>query len=106
MPKKLSANRLSEIRTECERLFERLGYIVIYGLGNFKDGACLVQSEKKIVVNKYTPPDLQIEFFLKALRSLDLTDVYIIPVLRELIEKGNELKIPFEPPQDTSAKNS
>jgi len=106
MHKKLSASRLSEIRTECERLFERLGYVVVYGLGNFKDGACLVQSEKKIVVNKYTPLDLQIEFFLKALRELDLTDVYIFPVLREMIEKGNELKIPFEPTQNNSAESS
>lgn len=88
MANKFSRRRLLAIRAECEQLFEQLGYVVIYGLGDFKDGACLVQSEKKIVVNKYTPLDLQIDFFLKVFRGLDLTDVYILPALRELIEQG------------------
>ncbi|MFH1213200.1 MAG: hypothetical protein V1681_03875 [Candidatus Neomarinimicrobiota bacterium] len=89
MPSKFSKNRLLELRTECEQLFERLGYVVIYGLGNFKDGACLVESEKKLVVNKYTPLDLQVDFLVKALKSLDLSDVYILPALRELIERDS-----------------
>lgn len=89
MSKKISEKRLLELRAECEQLFERLGYVVLYGLGNFKDGACLVQSEKKIVVNQYTPLDLQVDFFLKVLRGLNLADIYILPALRELIEQDN-----------------
>lgn len=89
MPKKISKKSLLELRNECENLFERLGYTIIYGLGNFKDGACLVQSEKKIVVNQYTPLDLQIDFFIKVLRNLELKDIYILPVLRDLVEQDN-----------------
>jgi len=87
MPKKLSNKRLLELRTECEHLLERLGYIVIYGLGNFKEGACLVQSEKKIVINQYTPLDLQVDFLLKILKSQDLSGVFILPALRNLLEQ-------------------
>ena len=87
MPKKLSNKRLLELRTECEHLLERLGYIVIYGLGNFKEGACLVQSEKKIVINQYTPLDLQVDFLLKILKSQDLSGVFILPALRDLLEQ-------------------
>ncbi|HNZ37759.1 MAG TPA: hypothetical protein PL107_10405 [Candidatus Marinimicrobia bacterium] len=87
MPKKLSNKRLLELRTECEHLLERLGYIVVYGLGNFKEGACLVQSEKKIVINQYTPLDLQVDFLLKILKSQDLSGVFILPALRDLLEQ-------------------
>jgi len=87
MPKKLSNKRLQELRTECEHLLERLGYIVIYGLGNFKEGACLVQSEKKIVINQYTPLDLQVDFLLKILKSQDLSGVFILPALRDSLEQ-------------------
>ncbi|HOO14566.1 MAG TPA: hypothetical protein PLS75_08365 [Candidatus Marinimicrobia bacterium] len=87
MPKKLSNKRLLELRTECEHLLERLGYIVVYGLGNFKEGACLVQSEKKIVINQYTPLDLQVDFLLKILKSQDLSGVFILPALRNLLEQ-------------------
>jgi len=89
MTKRLSDKRLQEIRTECERLFERLGYTVIYGLGNFKDGVCLVQNERKLVVNQYTPVEIQVDFFLKVLRSLNLKGVYILPALRELVEQNS-----------------
>lgn len=87
MPKKLSNKRLLGLRTECEHLLERLGYIVVYGLGNFKEGACLVQSEKKIVINQYTPLDLQVDFLLKILKSQDLSGVFILPALRNLLEQ-------------------
>ena len=87
MPKKLSNKRLLELRTECEHSLERLGYIVVYGLGNFKEGACLVQSEKKIVINQYTPLDLQVDFLLKILKSQDLSGVFILPALRNLLEQ-------------------
>jgi hypothetical protein len=87
MPKKLSNKRLLELRTECEHLLERLGYIVVYGLGNFKEGACLVQSEKKIVINQYTPLDLQVDFLLKILKSQNLSGVFILPALRDLLEQ-------------------
>ncbi|HPC35138.1 MAG TPA: hypothetical protein P5268_01405 [Candidatus Marinimicrobia bacterium] len=87
MPRKLSNKRLLELRNECENLLERLGYVVVYGLGNFKEGACLVQSEKKIAINQYTPLDLQVDFLLKILKGEDLSGVFVLPALRNLIEQ-------------------
>jgi len=45
-----------------------------------------VQSEKKIVINQYTPLDLQVDFLLKILKSQDLSGVFILPALRDLLE--------------------
>ncbi len=87
--RKLSKNQLTEIRDKLEDLCTRLGYNIIYGQGDFKDGTCLVQSERKIVINKFTPLDLQVEFLVKILVQLDLKDVYILPEIRRLIEEQN-----------------
>ncbi len=84
---KLPKVRLLELRTELENLFERLGYTIIYGQGDFKDGACQVQNEQKIVINKFTPLDLQIDFLTDTLSRMDLSNVYVLPVIRELLDE-------------------
>ncbi len=36
-----------------EDLFDELDYEIIYGKGNFQSGYCLVESQKKVVINRY-----------------------------------------------------
>jgi len=85
MPKK-TKKRILEEKAELELLLERLGYTVVIGRGSFKEGTCVVMQDKKIVINQFTPPDLQIGFLIKALQKIDLSDVYVRPALRDLIE--------------------
>ncbi|RKY55840.1 MAG: hypothetical protein DRP89_02515 [Candidatus Neomarinimicrobiota bacterium] len=89
--KNTSKTKLLSIREELESLFERLGYTVVYGKGDFKDGTCLVEKDNTVVINKYTPLDLQIEFLTKVLSRMDLSNVFVLPVIRELIEKHRGL---------------
>ncbi len=91
LPKNTSKTKLLSIREELELLFERLGCTVIYGKGDFKDGTCLVQKDNTVVINKYTPLDLQIEFLIKVLSKMDLSNVFILPAIREIIEKHRGL---------------
>lgn len=36
-----------------EDLFDELDYEIIYGKGNFQSGYCVVESQKKVVINRY-----------------------------------------------------
>jgi hypothetical protein len=47
---------------------------------------------RKCVVNNYTPLDLQIDFFIRVFRQMDLGDVFILPALREIIERTKPKK--------------
>ena len=86
-PKTLTKSQQEYLKHEFEDLFERLGYSVVYGRGEFKNGACLVHEDSKIVVSLYTPDDMLLEFFTKILSRIDLSDVYVLPAIREMIEK-------------------
>ncbi len=81
-----SKTKLQSLRAEMEALLERLGYTVVFGKGDFKDGTCLVESHKKIVINRYTPLDIQMDFFVNVLTQMDLSNVYVLPAIRELID--------------------
>lgn len=91
LPKNTSKTKLLSVREELESSFERLGYTVVYGKGDFKDGTCLVEKDNTVVINKYTPLDLQIEFLIKVLSKMDLSNVFVLPIIREMIEKHQGL---------------
>lgn len=74
------------LKAEIEALLEKLGYSVVYGKGNFKEGTCLVEQHEKVVVNHFSPLDLQLDFLLQVLSRMDLSDIYVLPAVRELIE--------------------
>jgi len=82
---KYTKKRLNQIKSDLEELLNRLGYEVVYGRGDFKEGSCVVVSEKKVVINQFTPPDLQVLFLIRVVRDMDLSNVYILPALREEI---------------------
>ncbi len=85
-PKK--KKELTAQREQLEAVLSSLGYSVMRGRGNFREGTCLVESEKKLVINQFTPLDLQVNFLIQVLRQQDLSNVYLRPRIRELIEKG------------------
>jgi hypothetical protein len=84
--KRYSKNKLLGLKVELEALYEKLGYTVVYGKGGFKDGICLIEKDKKVVINQYTPLDLQTGFMIEQLSKMDLSNVYVLPVIRELVD--------------------
>jgi hypothetical protein len=88
---KYMQKKLLSLKVELEALLEKIGYNVVYGKGSFKEGTCLIESEKKVVINEYTPPDLQVDFLVDIISQMDLSNVYILPAIRELIDDKQTL---------------
>ncbi|MCC8409955.1 hypothetical protein LJ707_13535 [Mucilaginibacter sp. UR6-1] len=55
-----------------ELLLKTGGYRVRYEKGNFKTGACLLQSSKMIVVNKFSNLESRIQSLVELLRELEI----------------------------------
>jgi len=87
----LSKSNLKHLKEQLVELLEHLGYRVVVGQGDFKDGACLIQQTQTVAINKFTPLDLQVEFLVRLLRQLDLSKVYVLPEIRRLLEEDNVL---------------
>src|SRR5271154_2519849 len=55
-----------------EMLLKTAGYKVRYEKGNFKTGACLLQSSRMVVVNKFSDLESKIAAISELLRDLDV----------------------------------
>ncbi|AYL96884.1 hypothetical protein [Mucilaginibacter celer] len=55
-----------------EMLLKTAGYKVRYEKGNFKTGACLLQSSKMIVVNRFSNLESKILALVELLRDLEV----------------------------------
>jgi len=55
-----------------ELLLKTAGYKVRYEKGNFKTGACLLQSSRMIVVNKFSNLESKIQAVTELIRQLDV----------------------------------
>lgn len=55
-----------------ETLLRTSGYRVRYEKGNFKTGACLLQSSKIVMVNKFSGLESKIMALAELIRSLEL----------------------------------
>jgi len=55
-----------------ETLLRTAGYRVRYEKGNFKTGACLLQSNKVIVINKFSGLESKIQSIAELTRTLDI----------------------------------
>ena len=65
-----------------ERVFEDLGYEIHYGKGTFNYGHCLVENEKKVVINKFFDTEGRITSLLEILNS--------IPIAPDKLSKESE----------------
>lgn len=55
-----------------ETLLRTAGYRIRYEKGNFKTGACLLQSSKIVVVNKFSGLESKIQAIAELARTLDI----------------------------------
>lgn len=53
-----------------ESLLKDLGYRVRYEKGNFKTGACMLQSSKVVVVNRFSNLEMKINALVGILRDM------------------------------------
>ena len=60
-----------------EHLLQSLDYKVRYEKGNFRTGACILESNKVIVVNKFSDIDTKINSLITMLNRLDPCDLLL-----------------------------
>ncbi|MCX7879382.1 MAG: hypothetical protein N2517_01845 [Ignavibacteria bacterium] len=78
-----------KILEELVELLKSLGFKIRKDSGNFEGGACILFSEKLIVLNKNMPTEIHFKVLANVARDY-LNKIYIKPRLREIIEKELE----------------
>lgn len=66
----------------------RLGYEVRFDQGPFRDGNCRLEGRNIIVLNRASPLHRKVTALGQALSTCALDDVFLLPAVREAIEKS------------------
>jgi len=66
-----------------EKLFAEAGYEIIYERGHFSSGYCLVEHQKKLVINKFYEVDGRIQAFLDLLDEVEIEQGLLSPKTRK-----------------------
>ncbi len=82
------ANKSEKLISLFEDLAEKLSIKLLQDKGDFTGGSCLVKDENFIVVNKRKPVEQRLKILAQEFSKKDLSDIYIIPALREFSEKS------------------
>lgn len=77
---------------QLEELAERIGMTIRYEPLNIDGsvhigGFCRVKGQDFVIINKNATPREKIHVFIDALKRRDLSEVYILPSLREILNK-------------------
>lgn len=86
--------RLEILYNELEEVAANLGLQVILDRGPFTGGACLLEGEELIVLNKSTTLEQRTRLLAEALSHKNLSGVYLKPAVREAIEDYLDSSLP------------
>ncbi|MBN2280991.1 MAG: hypothetical protein JXQ65_10455 [Candidatus Marinimicrobia bacterium] len=71
---KVSLKKQKEYRQRLVAFFKEQGFTVVLGKGSFHQGTCLVQQDKKIVINGFLPVDMQVKFLVETAEAQHQSD--------------------------------
>ena len=74
-------------------LGEKCDIRIIHDKGDFNGDNCLLFANNTIVINKHKPLDQRLHVLAKCFSQINLDNVYIKPVLRDLIEQAKTDKV-------------
>ena len=74
-------------------LGEKCDIKIIHDKGDFNGDNCLLFANNTIVINKHKPLDQRLHVLAKCFSQINLENVYINPVLRDLIEQAKTDKV-------------
>jgi hypothetical protein len=72
---------------ELEQLLEQSGYHLRKERGAFRGADCMIEGEKLVVINKSKPVESQLGTIARVLGQIELTGVYIKPIVRKELDK-------------------
>lgn len=82
--------RMDRMIEACEELAERLGIHVVRDSMSSLGGLCRFKGQWRLYLNDALTPDEAIEVYAKAFARFDLGDRYVLPALRDEIERHGE----------------
>ncbi len=83
--------------SQLEELAERLGILVRDENINIDDdvsstgGLCMVEGQHVLILNSKTSLQEKIHVAIRALRQFDLSDIYVRPAIRDILEDKSNL---------------
>tara|TARA_B100000900_G_scaffold404827_1_gene413679 strand:+ start:279 stop:569 length:291 start_codon:yes stop_codon:yes gene_type:complete len=83
----------SQLLEDFLMLGEKCGIKIIHDKGDFNGDNCILFSNNTIVINKHKPIEQRLYVLAKCFSQTNLDNVYIKPVIRELIDKAKEDKV-------------
>jgi hypothetical protein len=79
--------------TKIEEFFKEQGYKVRYEKGSFRTGACMLQTTKVVVVNKFSNLEIKIQSLWNILLDIEIDSEAISEKLLPLYEEVLKSKI-------------
>jgi len=76
-----------EILSKLEAIAGQVGLELRYEQGDFQGGICRVGEKQLLLVNKKLILSQKVNLLARELASLDLSDVYVVPVIRDLLNR-------------------
>ena len=74
-------------------LGEKCNIKIIHDKGDFNGDNCLILSNDTIVINKHKPLEQRLYVLAKCFSQINLENVYIKPLLRDLINQAKTDKV-------------
>ena len=87
-----------EILEKLEELLARLDIDVVREPGEFSGGLCRIGESNRFILNRALPLPQQIGILCRDLATVDLSQVYVLPVLREMIRTAARERPPLDRP--------
>lgn len=78
-------------------LARSLDFDVRFDSGTFRDGSCRVDDRKIIVLNRRSPVSKKVSAISKALSGQPLDGIFVLPAVREAIERAKMTNIEPSP---------
>ena len=92
MKKKIDKKK-TQLLEDFLSLGEKCNIKIIHDKGDFNGDNCLLFANNTIVINKHKPLDQRLHVLAKCFSQINLENVYIKPVLRDLIEQAKTDKV-------------
>ena len=80
----------AELLEELEEIIRQLGIELVWDDGEFRGGICRVEGKQLFLMNRVLPSAQKVEILSRELSSLDLSQLFILPRVRQRIEAGRE----------------
>lgn len=75
-----------QVLQELEKIADKLDLTVRYEKGNFSSGYCRVEDQKMLIIKKELNLDQKISIMSTILNEFDLSNVFILPKIRDILE--------------------